>query len=454
MQIVESEIARVIRAPNGPNYNVNNPVLRVMRAVERVDLAAPRETYLADSLQYLFPFRDLALYSPAGGEADNIDPRFQENKEDFQKQNIGDFHLADFHLARGYATAGDWTGPFLQISYRGSDTPLEEKAGGTLGERIQMWIRVGAHATPNLVQLPYNPATHRYEVELWGFPGADLWQRLEQDQGGTDTKAHRAIQAGRLVARPDLVRGSLADFQGPAFDAAREAGNRAQPNPEATLLWNRAPDHAMHPLRPLRIELAFADATATHWDSRDGQNHQVEFNMALRGWNSYLAVGVSPNPHGGVGFLEFRNLFSNYFGHENTRQASLGGLWQGELGRNLDWWNHDANTWNYGRPQGPKAGGPKQERFLAVEYMDLHILQPECGIGVHRHRDNQEVFLMLQGKGMMIVGDWCQHPARSRAMEVRTLLAGDLALCKTGQLHALYNSTDEPVQLFMFGGYD
>jgi hypothetical protein len=25
-----------------------------------------------------------------------------------------------------------------------------------------------------------------------------------------------------------------------------------------------------------------------------------------------------------------------------------------------------------------------------MEYMDLHILKPECGIGIHRHRDNQE----------------------------------------------------------------
>ncbi|MES2572797.1 MAG: cupin domain-containing protein, partial [Verrucomicrobiota bacterium] len=64
MQIVESEIPNVIVSPQRPNYNVNNPILRVVRAVERVELAAERERYLADSLQYLFPYLDLALYSP------------------------------------------------------------------------------------------------------------------------------------------------------------------------------------------------------------------------------------------------------------------------------------------------------------------------------------------------------------------------------------------------------
>jgi len=454
MQIVESEINNVAPAPTGPDYNKNNPILRVIRAVERVDLAAQRELYLADSLQYLFPVRDLALYSPAGGDAGVIDPRQQENKEDFQKQNVADFHLQDFYLVRGYATVGDWTGPFLQISYRGSDTILEQTSGGPLGPHIQAWVKIGTQATSHLLQLPYNPATARYEIELWGYADGNYFAALTQIEGNTDSKAHRAFASGRLAVRPDLVRGSLTDFSGLAFDADREAGNRAQPSPVATMLWDRAPDNSMHPLRPLRVELAFADASGTHWDSRGGLNYQVEFNMALRGWNNYLQVGVSGNPHGGIGFLEFRNLFSNYFGHESRRVGALGPLWEAELGRQLDWWNHDANTWNYGNPPGPKAGGPKREHFLAVDYMDLHILQPECGIGIHRHRDNQEVFLMLQGKGFMVTGDWCQFPSRERAFELRTLRAGELALCKTGQLHALYNATDEPMQLFMFGGYD
>lgn len=447
MKIVESEISRVVVSPQRPNYDVNNPILRVMRAIERVDLAAELENYLADSLQYLFPFRDLSLYSPTGGDATIIDPRFQDNKNDFQKQNITDFKLHDVYLVRGYATAGDWTGSLLQISYRGAGTELERRSGGNLGSFVQAWIRVGPNHSGGLIQLPYNSDTNRYEVELWGFNGTNLRDLL-------DTKGKASMDAGRLVQRPDLIKGSLSAFVGQGFDAARDVGNR-QLDPQPVKIFDREPDHTMHPLRLLHVELAFADHTATVWDSRDGRNYQLEFNMLFRGWKNYLAVGVSPNPHGGIGFLEYRNLLSNYFSYEQERRAALGPNWENELGRDLNTWNFDANTWNLGEPGGgPKPSGPKRERFMAVDYMDLHLLQPDCGIGIHRHRDNQEVFFMLQGKGKMILGDWCEFPNRERSFEVRTMLAGDLTICKTGQLHALFNSTDEVCSLFMFGGYD
>jgi non-heme chloroperoxidase len=47
--------------------------------------------------------------------------------------------------------------------------------------------------------------------------------------------------------------------------------------------------------------------------------------------------------------------------------------------------------------------------------MDLHILNPRCGIGIHRHRDNQEILFLLEGSALMLVGDWCKFPNRERA---------------------------------------
>jgi hypothetical protein len=64
-------------------------------------------------------------------------------------------------------------------------------------------------------------------------------------------------------------------------------------------------------------------------------------------------------------------------------------------------------------------------------------------------RRSQGVMLTLMP---MVVGDWAQHDDRDRAFEVRTLRAGDLALVKGGGLHALANSLDENVLLFMLGG--
>lgn len=130
------------------------------------------------------------------------------------------------------------------------------------------------------------------------------------------------------------------------------------------------------------------------------------------------------------------------------------------LARDLIPGNFDANTLrvealpNEGGPTGTKVAAPKRETFMAVDYMDLHILQPDCGIGIQRDRDNQEAFLLLKGKGLMLVGDWAKFEQRDRAFELRTMKPGDITLCKTGQLHALFNSMDEECLLFMFGGYD
>jgi len=117
-----------------------------------------------------------------------------------------------------------------------------------------------------------------------------------------------------------------------------------------------------------------------------------------------------------------------------------------ELGRTPQPWNFDA----FGR----KDHNGRRENFLSVDYMDLHILKANCGIGLHRHRDNQEVFFMMDGRGYMVVGDWVKFPNRERCFEIRTLQAGHFAMLKGGNLHGLMNPSDENISLFMFGGYD
>jgi mannose-6-phosphate isomerase-like protein (cupin superfamily) len=199
---------------------------------------------------------------------------------------------------------------------------------------------------------------------------------------------------------------------------------------------NVAPASTMHPLLPLRVELAWTDASQQFWDSQGGTNYVFEFDMIVRGWEHFLAVGTSPNPHGSIGFLEYRNLMSNYFQYADRP----------ELGRTPQPWNFDAF--------GNKNHGGRYEKFFGVDYMDLHILKAGCGIGMHRHRDNQEVFLMMQGRGYMVVGDWCKMPQRERCFEIRSLKEGHFAMLKGGNLHGLMNPSDENISLFMFGGYD
>jgi mannose-6-phosphate isomerase-like protein (cupin superfamily) len=420
MDIVGTD--RVLPVPAGttPDYSFNNPELKLLGLLEKTRLAAGREAYLMQHTQYLFPIDYLELYGPSGGDAVILDPRQQDNKIDFQKQNVHDFYTADTQVARGLVAVGEgdaaWVGPFLRLSYRGGvDSRLSVATNHGLGGRIGLWVRVGSVATSQPLVVPYNEETDRYEIELWGYPGTDLASRLS---GG----ARAAFDRGELVARPDLVRGSAADFDREKLDGQ--------------FLFQVAADNTMHPVRPLHLEVAWSDEKGQVWDSQGGRNYQYEFNMLLRGWDHFLGVGVSPNPHGGVGFLEYRNLISNYFQYGGLR----------ELGRDLEAWNFDAF--------GSKSHAGTREPFFSVDYMDVHLLRANCGIGLHRHRDNQEVFLMLDGQGFMVVGDWCKMPQRDRCLEVRTLRAGHMAMLKGGNLHGLMNPSDEDMFLFMFGGYD
>lgn len=416
MQISPNDVVNQVPPGTDPNYNDNNPLLKLIRIHETLQLAAEREHYAHDLLQVLYPFESLELYGPASPDHQVLNPAQQDSKSDFQKQNIQNFTLGDTIITRGWATVDEWTGAFLRISYRGGpDSKLSQASGHTLTDTIRLYLKVGESSTSQPIDVPYNSISDRYEVEFWAYPGNDLRAKL-------DTLGREAWDRGELRIRTDLVHGSAEPFR-------REA---VSDTPIPTV----DPSHTMHPTNPLRVEFAWADHTLQFWDSRGGQNYVYEFSMVIRGWDSYLKVGTSSNPHGGIGKLEYRTLMSNYGDFQNS----------GELGRTPASFSFDAF--------GSKEHGGKPERFLAVDYMDLHIVEPNGGIGIHRHRDNQEIFMVLQNEVIMIVGDWCEFPHRQRAFEVRTLRAGHFALLKAGQLHGLLNPTDEDISLLMFGGYD
>lgn len=416
MFIVHSDSVFKVEPNTSPDYSRRNPLLKLMGLLETAQLAAQRDFYLADRFEYLFPFKSLSSYGPQGADADNLNPEQQDNKTDFQKQNVKDFETTDTILMRGLVNVGNWTGPFLRISYRGGpDSQLSVAANHQLGESIKLFLKVAETPSSSLITVPYNPLSDRYEIELWGYPDADLRSKL-------DGKSLAAFDRGELQVRTDLVHGSIADFSREKLDGLDMA--------------TVSPSNTMHPIIPLHIELAWANADAQIWDSQNDANYHYEFNMILRGWEHFLGTGMSSNPHGGVGFLEYRNLMSNYFQYGKRN----------ELGRNL-------NTWNF-NAFGNKNHGNGFEPFFAVDYMDIHLLKGNCGIGLHRHRDNQEVFLMMEGKGFMVIGDWCKMPERERCFEIRTLRSGHFAMLKGGNLHALMNATDEDISLFMFGGYD
>src|SRR5581483_474184 len=287
MTIVSGDKVFTVKPPATIDYKSNNPLARLMKVLEAIELSAEREHYLLNEVQYLVPFDFLELYGPADASWNVTDPRAQDNKEDFQKQNIKDFRCTDTWIARGWATTredsnpGEWTGPFLFLSYRGGpDSKLSQMSGHKLGASIKLYLKVQNVAVPTLIDVPYNPATDRYEIEIWGYPGSDLRSKL-------DAKGAAAMDRGGLITNPNLVQGSYEDF-------AREGLDNRDMRTVAT-------NHTMHPVIPLPLEIAWTDQTQTWWDSKGGQNYRYQFNMIYRGWDNFLKVGVSESPHGGFG---------------------------------------------------------------------------------------------------------------------------------------------------------
>src|SRR5439155_16700076 len=122
---------------------------------------------------------------------------------------------------------------------------------------------------------------------LWGRPGDGLRSLV-------DGRGVAALDAGVIQARPDLVRGGGGDFDRLAVDGRDLRG--------------LSPDHAMHPVLPLYVDVrwsAGADGSGAS-DPPGAGATRLGFEMQVRGWSSYLGVGTSPNPHGGIGSLEYR----------------------------------------------------------------------------------------------------------------------------------------------------
>lgn len=415
MEIVDSDVVLPLSPGESPDYDRNNPLLKVLSLLEGIRLAAGREFYSPDNMHYCFPFERLESHGPSGADSDNLDPRSQDNKEDFQKQNVKTVIYGDARLVRGWVAGDGWAAPFLRLTYRaGIDSRLSERSGHRLGDRIKVWVRVGGAAVSRPIEVPYHPEAHRYAVELWGDPGVDLGTAL-------DERGRTALARGELQIRPDLLRGKPEDF-------ARE-------RLEGVPVRDVASDCPLHPVRPLDLELAWADASEKNWDSNEGRNYHYRFGMVVRGWRNFLKVGRAENPHGGPGALEYRDLLTNYFGG-----ASLG-----ELAHELQSWQFDA--------QGRKAS-TEREPFMTVNYANLSLLKPRSGVGLHRHRDGSEAFFVVRGRGLMMTGDWCRFPDRDRAIEVRPLREGDLALIHGGQMHGLMNPTEDDLSLLSFGSYD
>jgi len=191
----------------------------------------------------------------------------------------------------------------------------------------------------------------------------------------------------------------------------------------------------MHPLRPLQIEVAWVDESGKHWDSQGGANYHYEFQHGVRG------LGLVPQ--GGRQFQSARR----------SRRAALpeSVVELLRIRRSRESGGRSSRGQFDARPQGSRRA---VEGFCSLDYMDLHILKNNCGIGLHATRHHGRYFSCSTVRQVMVTGDWCKSPQRERCFEVRTLQAGHFSLLKPGGCTRSMNATDADITLLMFGGYD
>jgi mannose-6-phosphate isomerase-like protein (cupin superfamily) len=74
-----------------------------------------------------------------------------------------------------------------------------------------------------------------------------------------------------------------------------------------------------------------------------------------------------------------------------------------------------------------------------LKFINYAELEPGASIGVHRHGENEEVYVVLSGRGLMMVNG-----------ERRAVGPGDVILNKPGWEHGLENTSAEPLALLVF----
>ncbi len=71
-------------------------------------------------------------------------------------------------------------------------------------------------------------------------------------------------------------------------------------------------------------------------------------------------------------------------------------------------------------------------------FIDYAVLPPHSSIGLHRHGNNEEIYLILEGSGCMTMDD-----------AVFRVNAGDVIVNKPGGAHGLTNNSEMCIKIFV-----
>ena len=78
------------------------------------------------------------------------------------------------------------------------------------------------------------------------------------------------------------------------------------------------------------------------------------------------------------------------------------------------------------------------EFHSSVDFFDRVVIPPGSCIGYHRHGSNEEMYILLQGEGLMTID----------GKEVR-VAQGDMILNPAGGMHGLVNNSQQDIDLLV-----
>lgn len=74
-----------------------------------------------------------------------------------------------------------------------------------------------------------------------------------------------------------------------------------------------------------------------------------------------------------------------------------------------------------------------------LKFINYEVMPPGTSIGIHKHGNDEEVYVILEGSGLMVVDG-----------EERQVNAGDVIVNKPFGSHGLINNTKEDLKVFVF----
>lgn len=84
---------------------------------------------------------------------------------------------------------------------------------------------------------------------------------------------------------------------------------------------------------------------------------------------------------------------------------------------------------------------PQYQCLKVITYVSLARLQPNLSYEAHSHKDHEEVYYILSGKGSIKIDN-----------EVAKFRDGDIIYIPVNKIHSISNEGDEVVEFLAFGG--